>query len=83
MGGIIMAKITLPCDVAITRFYRTYVEVDEDATAPEVFQKVRAEILEQQDDALTPDPDLDIEDHDITYIGPDWGGSWYTDNGDE
>ena len=74
-----MAKITLPFGVAITRCYRTYVEVNEDATAPEVFQKVRAKILEQQDDALTLNPDIYIEDHDITYIGPDWGGSWDAD----
>lgn len=72
-----MAKITIPCDVCIKRFYRTYITVEEGTEPYEVFKKMNAEILEQQDDALTPDPDLEIEDHDIVFIEPDWDASWY------
>lgn len=71
-----MAKITVPCDVCIKRYYRTYVVVDDEMEPIDIFKKMNAEILEQQDDALTPDTDLEIEDDDIVYIEPDWDASW-------
>ena len=72
-----MAKITVPCNVCIKRYYRTYVEVDEDTSEFEIIKKINAEILENQDDALTPDPDLEIQDEDIVFIDPDWDAAWY------
>lgn len=74
-------KIVVPCDVEIRRFYRAYVTVDEDASDAEIVRKMKAEILEHQDSVLTPDPDLDIEEHDILNVCPD-SQNWLEDMDD-
>ncbi len=75
-------KIVVPCDVEIRRFYRTYVTVDEDTSDAEIVRKAKAEILEHQDAVLTPDPDLDIEAHDIFAVNPN-RDSWIGDYDEE
>lgn len=58
--------MTHAIEVEIRRFYRVYVEDEADAlTENEAMEAARKEILEHQDAALTEDPDLDIEEHDI------------------
>ena len=73
------AKMVVPCDVAIRRFYRMYVTVGEDAGKQEIEDAVHGELLAayDQDDILTPDPDLDIETHDVLEINPDADGAWW------
>ena len=68
-------KIVVPCDVEIRRFYRTYVTVDEDTSDAEIVLKAKAEIL-------SPDPDLDIEAHDILNVCLD-SENWLEDMDDE
>lgn len=75
-------KIVVPCDVEIRRFYRTYVTVDEDTSDAEIVLKAKAEILEHQDAVLSPDPDLDIEAHDILNVCLD-SENWLEDMDDE
>lgn len=75
-------KIVVPCDVEIRRFYRAYVTVDEDASDVEIVRKMKAEILEHQDSVLTPDPDLDIEAHDIFAVNPN-RDSWIENYDDD
>jgi len=79
-------KTIVPCDVAIKRFYRMYVEVDEEAGTDQVVAKARKILVESGDpDAeLIPDPDLfsEIEERDICWVNPDWEGSW-TEEDDE
>ena len=70
-----MKKINLPCDVCITRYYRTYVDVSDDATDAEIREAVVKQILEDQDLVLCADPDIDIEEDDITMVSPDWDGA--------
>ena len=74
-------KMIVPCDVAIRRFYRMYVTVDRDAVHQEIEDAVRSELMAATDyDAiLTPDPDLDIEGHDVLEITPDNDGAWWDD----
>ena len=79
-----MAKITVPCDVCIKRFYRAYVEVDENATADEVKAALIEDLLDggNIDEKLSPDIDLEPSEHeeqDICWINPDFDGSWYSD----
>lgn len=77
-------RMVVPCDVAIRRFYRMYVTVDRDAGDQEIADAVHGELLaaNDQDAILTPDPDLDIEAHDVLEIRPDEDGSWW-DGSDE
>ena len=77
-----MSKIVVPCDVEIRRYYRMYVTVDEDASLVAIINKARTEIVEHQDAVLVPDPDLDIENHDIFYVNPD-RENWLEDMGKE
>ena len=71
-------KLIVPCDVAIKRFYRMYVEVGEDATEDEVKAKAVEMLTDGRDPdkELTPDPDLDMEPQDICWVNPDFEGSW-------
>lgn len=69
-------KITVPCDVEIRRFYRMYVTVDENATDAEIKAAARKDILDYGEEVLTPDPDLNIESHDIFAIIPDHDAEW-------
>ena len=66
-------KIIVPCDVAITRYYRQYVRVDVSAGKDDVIAAAYDDILNaaDQDDVLTIDPDLDIEHDDIRWVNPD------------
>jgi len=77
-------KMVVPCDVAIRRFYRMYVTVDRDASGKEITDAVHGELLaaNDQDAILTPDPDLDIEAHDVLEINPDTDGCWWDDAGE-
>ena len=77
--------VVIPCDVAITRYYRMYVEMPEGASADEVKAKAIETLTDGRDaDAeLTPDPDLDIEAEDITWVNPDFEGSWTKDEEEE
>lgn len=53
-------------EVEIRRFYRVYVEDEADAmTENEAMAAARKEVLENQEAALTVEPDLGIEEHDI------------------
>ena len=70
------AKVVIPCNVEITRYYRAYVSVSADATEEQIVQAMRKEILENQDDALTPDPDMGIEEDDIAMVSPDFDAMW-------
>lgn len=69
-----MAKMTIPVDLDIMRFYRTYVTVDENATEDEVRQAVIDMVCDEQDYALTDE--LYIEPHDIEVIDIDYDGAW-------
>ena len=74
-------RMVMPCDVAIRRFYRMYVTVGKDASDQEIADAVHGELLaaNDQDAILTPDPDLDIEAHDVLEITPDVDGCWWDD----
>ena len=68
--------MVVPVDVCIRRFYRAYVTVPEDASDDDIYDEVTAAILEHQEEALTPDPDMEIEDHDIQWCRIDREGAW-------
>lgn len=65
------------------RFYRTYVEVDENATDEEIRKAMIEAIIENQDTELTEDPDLEIEDHDIVYVEIDHENEWTEEEDEE
>ena len=71
-------KITVPCDVAIKRLYRVYVEVDEGASAARIEAEAKRMIADSDnpDIILVPDPDLftEIEEQDVCWVNPDWVG---------
>ena len=69
-------KLIVPCNVCIKRFYRAYVEADENATDEEIRKAMIEAIVENQDKELTEDPDLEIEDHDVVYVEIDHEGAW-------
>ena len=67
-------KLIVPCNVCIKRFYRAYVEADENATDEKIRKAMIEAIVENQDKELTEDPDLEIEDHDVIYVEIDHEG---------
>ena len=70
-------KIVVPVDVCIRRYYRGYAVVDEDASLEEIREEMQRRILEDnEEDVLEPDPDLDIEEHDIEFMVPKPDESW-------
>ena len=72
-------KRIVPCEVAIKRFYRMYVEVEEGATNDEVKAKAVEMLTETRapDSKLTPgDLYNEIEEQDILENDPDWEASW-------
>ena len=69
-------KIIIPCNICIKRFYRAYVEVNENATDEEIRKAMIGAIIENQDNELTDDPDLEIEDEDIVYVKIDHENEW-------
>lgn len=69
-------KLIVPCNVCIKRFYRAYVEADENATDEEIRKAMIEAIVENQDKELTEDTDLEIEDHDVVYVEIDHEGEW-------
>lgn len=53
-------------ELEIRRFYRVYVEDENDSLiGSEITDKAKEEVLEHQDAVLTEDPDLEIEPQDI------------------
>ena len=53
-------------ELEIRRFYRVYVEDENDAmNVCDIVVKAKEEVLEHQDAVLTEDPDLEIEPQDI------------------
>ena len=76
-------KLIVPCNVTIKRFYRAYVEVDENATDEEIRKAMIEAILEHQDAELCEDPDLEIENHDIVNIEIDHEAAWTEDDEEE
>ena len=75
-------KKVVPCNVCIKRFYRAYVTVDENADESEIIARMKANVLENQDEELTPDPDLDIEEQDLVFVKPDYEAEWEDDGED-
>lgn len=69
-------KLIVPCNVCIKRFYRTYAEVDENATDEEIRKAMIEAIVENQDKELNEDPDFEIEDEDIVYVEIDHESEW-------
>lgn len=67
-------KITVPCNVSIRKFYRMYVSVDENASESEIVEVAKNKILEMSEPEfnyeMIPDPDLEIEEHDILGVEP-------------
>lgn len=77
-GGLPIEYKTVPVDVRIARYYRTYVRVPICEDNDENIEKdVKVQIAEEQDKCLTLDPDLDIEDGDIEVMSIDWDGEQY------
>ena len=76
-------KLVVPVNVCIKRFYRTYAYVDENATDEQICNAVKEMIYEEQDKALTTDPDLEIEDGDIEHIHIDHDGEWSEEDDEE
>jgi len=55
--------------VEIRRFYRVYVEDENNSlTGSEITDKAKEEVLEHQDAVLTDDLDLEIEPQDILHV---------------
>lgn len=55
--------------VEIRRFYRVYVEDENNSlTGSEITDKAKEGVLEHQDAVLTDDPDLEIEPQDILHV---------------
>ena len=69
-------KLIIPCNVIIKRFYRTYAEVDENATDEDIRKAMIEAILEHQDAELTEDPQIDIEEGDIVNMEIDHDNEW-------
>ena len=73
----------VPVDVIITRFYRAYAHVPDNATDAEIRKHVIEQIIEEQDKALTPDPDIEIEECDFQDIRIDHEGGWSEEEDEE
>ena len=69
-------KLIIPCNVTIKRFYRTYAEVDENATDEDIRKAMIEAILEHQDAELTEGPEIDIEEGDIVNVEIDHDNEW-------
>lgn len=76
-------KLVVPCDVCIRRFYRGYVTVDENASQDEIRQAMIDAILEDQEGDLTEDPDLFIEEDDISFVNPCMDEAWTEEEDDD
>lgn len=61
-------------------YYRVYVATDEDASREEIVAEATKQIVEYQDNALTDDPDMDIEEDDILGVDIDYDGIMYDDS---
>lgn len=72
-----MADVMIvPVNVAIKRYYRCYAHVDSDANDDLIIEQIKDDIISHQDDALTNDPELFIEEDDIFGIDIDHDASW-------
>lgn len=76
-------KLIVPCNICIKRFYRGYVKVDENATDEEIRKAMVESILKYQDAELIEDPDIEIEEHDITAIKIDHDCEWTEDENED
>lgn len=77
-GGLPIEYKIVPVDVKVDRYYRVYVRVPACEESNENIKKdVKAQIVEEQDKCLTPDPCLEIEEDDIDVIRIDWDGEQY------
>lgn len=69
-------KLIIPCNVCIHRYYRAYVEVEENATDEQIRNMVENNIVVHQDTVLCEDPDIEIEKEDIEWIQIDHEAEW-------
>lgn len=81
--GFSLNKIlVIPANVCIKRFYRVYAHVNKNVTDEEIRKAIIEAILDNQDEELTDDPDMEIEEGDIEYVDIDHEGEW-TEEGEE
>ena len=77
-GRTPVQMVTLPCVVKISRYYRVYLNVPDDASAEEVSRAAVKYVQENGVADTDLDPELDeIEDGDIVCANPDWDGAQY------
>lgn len=67
-------KVDVPCYVAVKRFYKCWAEVDEDATNAEIEEALKEAIVEDPENVLEEDPDIDVEEQDISIVRIDLDG---------
>lgn len=76
-------NLVVPANVCIKRFYRVYAHVNENVTDEEIRKAIIEAILNNQDEELTDDPDMEIEEGDIEHIDIDHEGEWTEEEGEE
>lgn len=70
-----MKKVSIPCYVSVKRFYKCWMEVNEDATAEEIKKALKDAIVEDPEGMLSDeDPDIETEEQDIDVLKIDWDG---------
>lgn len=68
-------KVDVPCYVAVRKFYKCWIEANEDVSRSEIEGKLKTTILEDPENVLTEeDPDIDLEEQDIDVVRIDWDG---------
>ena len=67
--------VTVPVDVSVVRYYRLYVDVQEDATDHEI-RKAASQLILDDSDVLnhSEDPSIDVEEQDIVSVNIDHDG---------
>lgn len=71
-----MSKIVYPFDVCVKRYYRGYLYEEEGLSEDQLETSAKKMIVAEQDKALSPDPDLEIEESDIEWVQMDKEGTW-------
>lgn len=71
-----MSKIVYPFDVCVKRYYRGYLYEEEGLSEDQLEASAKKMIVAEQDKALSPDPDLEIEESDIEWVQMDKVGTW-------
>lgn len=67
----------IPADICVQRFYRVYLRVplDADPTDEEITSAIKQMIVANNDELYqAEDPDMEIEEHDITVCKIDYDG---------